>query len=149
MRKVKDMLIFIRNGLAFAFAWLVICTVVVAIINGNDTIPVEFLVKLFVLCFWGVISFVVSFKNKRVEKKGFIFQLSLSYILFIPVEIVMFYFMGIFETHGNIYSWVIFGVIVILAYVIAVLVDTLIMKKDAVIYTEKMNEYVQKSKLGS
>ena len=147
INRIKEILVFIRNGIAFAFSWLVICIMAVALINGNEVITVSFLCKTFLLCLWGVIAFTISFKNRQIQKKGFIFELSIFYILFIPIEIVMFYFMGVFDTKGSVISWLIFGGIVIAAYVISVLVDTFIMKRDAVIYTEKMNEYVERQKV--
>ena len=79
--QIKDLLIFMRNGLAFAFSWLVICVIIVSLLAGNEAITVRFLIKLFVLCLWGVIAFAVSFKNRSVQKKGFIFSLTLFYIL--------------------------------------------------------------------
>ena len=50
--------------------------------------------------------------------------------------------MGIFSVKGNLISWIIFGGIIVLAYVISVLVDYFVMRKNAEIYTEKINEYV-------
>lgn len=144
--RIKELLIFMRNGLAFAFSWLVICSIVVSLLSGNESITVAFLIKTFVLCLWGVITFVVCFKNRSVQKKGFIFSLTLFYILFIPVEIAMFYLMGIFTGKGNIYAWLVFGGIVIAAYIISLLIDMIIMKRDAKVYTEKMNEYIRNQK---
>ena len=144
--RIKELLVFMRNGLAFAFSWLVICVIIVSLLAGNEAITVRFLIKVFVLCLWGVIAFVVSFKNEKVQKKGFMFSLTLFYILFIPVEIAMFYLMGIFVNKGNLGVWLIFGVIVVAAYVISLLIDTIIMKRDAKVYTEKMNEYIRNQK---
>lgn len=142
--KIKELLAFIRNGLAFSFSWLVICTMIVSLMSGQESVSVEFLLKIFTLCLWGVITFAICFKNRRILKKGFIFSLTLFYILFIPVEIAMFYFMGIFTSKGNLTFWVIFGAIVVMLYVTSVLVDALVMKKNARVYTEKMNEYISR-----
>ena len=142
MERVKEIFIYIRNGLSFLFTWLVICSVILTVAGGNDTISVSYIVKLFVLCLWAVISFTLCFINTRMQKKGFIFSLTLFYILFIPAEIAMFYLMGIFNGRGNKIMWGIFAVVVILMYLAAVLIDYLIMKKKAAEYTQKMHDYV-------
>ncbi|MBO4864664.1 MAG: hypothetical protein J5517_09865 [Eubacterium sp.] len=146
MSRIKDMLKIIRNGMAFAYSWLVICIVLAGLINGAETVSLIVLAKTFLLCLWGVIAFVICFMNESVKKKGFIFSLTLFYILFIPVEIVMFYFMGVFVTGGNVTAWILFGSIVVIGYVVSILIDTFIMKKKAVEYTEKMQEYVKNRK---
>ena len=109
---------------------------------GNEFIKVSLLVKIFVLCLWGVISFAICFRNHGIRKKGFIFSLTAFYVLFIPVEIAMFYFMGLFDSRGSIASWITFGLIVAGAYAVSVLTDFLVMKKKTAVYTEKLNEYV-------
>lgn len=142
MERVKDMLCGLRDGVAYVFSWLVICCVILSLISGNKEISVEFLIKLFGLCLWGVISFMVSFRNARVQKKGFIFSLTLFYVLFIPIEVIMFYVMGIFTGPGNAVAWIIFGIIIITTYLISLFVDHFVMKRNAEIYTQKMMEYV-------
>ena len=131
-----------KKGLPFIMSWLVICCVILSLISGNKEISVEFLIKLFGLCLWGVISFMVSFRNARVQKKGFIFSLTLFYVLFIPIEVIMFYVMGIFTGPGNAVAWIIFGIIIITTYLISLFVDHFVMKRNAEIYTQKMMEYV-------
>ncbi|MCR5250764.1 MAG: hypothetical protein K6E50_09185 [Lachnospiraceae bacterium] len=131
-----------RNGLAFSYSWLVLCCVIVSLINGSGTISVLFLVKLFVLCLWGAAAFTLCFLNGRVQKKGFLFCLSLFYLLFIPAEIGMFYLMGLFTSAGSRLQWILLGAIVIVCYLGCLLIDALIMKRRAVLYTEKMKEYL-------
>ena len=50
MGRVKEILYGIRDGMAYAFSWLVICTVAISFIGGKEAIPVSFLIKIFVLC---------------------------------------------------------------------------------------------------
>ena len=140
--QIKNILIFIRNGLAYSFSWLVICVLVVSLLSGNETITVSFLLKVLVLCLWGVIAFAISFKSGYIQKRGFIFSLTVAYILFIPVEIAMFYFMGIFSSGGSLTAWIIFGGIVVLAYLISVFVDVFVMRKKSEIYTTRIHEYI-------
>ncbi len=139
---MKKMLIYMRNGLTFSYSWLVICSIIATLILGKEFISVAFLLKLLALSAWASVSFTVCFFNPKVNKKGFIFSLSLFYILFIPVEIAMFYLMGIFVSgHGNPIFWAIFITIVVATYVLSLLIDLIVMRKKAGIYTQKLNEY--------
>lgn len=142
MDRVKDILRSLRDGMAYVFSWLVICCVVVSLTSGNETISVTFLIKLFVLSLWGVISFIVCFRNGKTQKKGFVFSLTLFYILFIPAEIIMFYFMGVFSGWGNTGAWSIFGIIIVITYLISLLIDHFVMKRNADVYTQKMKDYI-------
>ncbi|MCR4648127.1 MAG: hypothetical protein K5776_03530 [Lachnospiraceae bacterium] len=139
---MKKMLIYMRNGLTFSYSWLVICSIIATLILGKEFISVAFLLKILALSAWASVSFTVCFLNPKVNKKGFIFSLTLFYILFIPVEIAMFYLMGIFVSgHGNPVFWAIFITIVVATYVLSLLIDLIVMRKKAGIYTQKLNEY--------
>ena len=141
MENLKKLLIYIRNGLALIFSWLVICTIIASLTVVSGAISAVYLIKLFVLSLWAVLSFAVCFKTNWAQKKGFIFSLTLFYIMFIPAEIAMFYYMGIFSTAGNISSWLIFAGIVLGAYIVSLIVDFFIMKKQAILYTEKVRAF--------
>ena len=69
------------------------------------------------------------------------FSLTIFYILFIPVEILMFYLMGIFQTAGGAGLWIIFAVIVVAMYIISAVIDSIVMKKKSEDYTKKLLEY--------
>jgi putative effector of murein hydrolase LrgA (UPF0299 family) len=119
--------------------------VVLTLALGNNVISIAFLLKLFVLCLWGVLTFGFCFLTKMMQKKGFIVSLTVFYILFIPVEIAMFYFMGMFSTKGNIIVWSIFGAIVVLTYITCLVIEFFILKKRGDDYTKKVLEYKAKS----
>ena len=142
MGRIKELLIFMRNGLAFSFSWLVICSMAFAAISGAENLSIAFLIKLLMLCMWGVLTFAVCFRYSPVRKKGFIFSLTLFYILFIPVEVTAFYLMGVFSGSGNMLSWIIFGVLIIAAYLISVIIDLLFARRKTKLYTEKMADYI-------
>ena len=89
MEGIKKLFVFFRNALAFSFAWLVLCTAVISLAGGKE-ISAVFLLKILALCAWGSLSFVFSFFTKFMKKKGFIFCLTIFFLLFIPVEILMF-----------------------------------------------------------
>lgn len=141
MEGLKIFLKGIRDAVAYCFSWLVICVILVSLLAGNDIVTVSFLIKLFMLCLWGAISFTICFRNKTFAKKGFMFSLTIFYILFIPVEILMFYLMGIFQTAGGAGLWIIFAVIVVAMYIISAVIDSIVMKKKSEDYTKKLLEY--------
>lgn len=142
MDKVKNVLITIRDMFSFGFTWLVICVLVIGLFTGADTIRIATLWKLIGLCAWGALCFGISFKIPFFVRKGFIFSLSVFYALFVPIEIAMFYLMGIFKLEGgNLYVWIIFFAIIISLYVLALIIDAIYLKKKGVEYTEKLKEY--------
>ncbi|MCR5425774.1 MAG: hypothetical protein K6E81_02980 [Lachnospiraceae bacterium] len=142
MGKIGDLFKFLRDGIALIFTWLVICSAVVARMAGTDRISIRFLAGLFVLSFWAVISFGISFRLPAIRKKGFILSLTLFYLLFLPVEITLFYRMGIFRAGGTGAEWLIFGGILLLAYLSSLIIDLAVMRRRAVLYTEKMMRYI-------
>lgn len=141
MENIKRFVMLIRNGLAYVYSWLVLCVIIWALIGGQESIKIGFLLKLFGLSLWGVICFAICFGSKRLEKKGFIFQLTCFYILFIPIEILMFYLMGIFSSGSSILHWIIFIVIICFFYLTAIFIDRFIMKKRGDEYTDKLKKY--------
>ena len=142
MEKLKIILIYLRNAMAFSFSWLVLCVVLISLVSGVKAISVIFLLKLLALCFWGVLSFGIAFVYKRSVRKGFMFSLSIFYVLFIPVEIAMLYLTGIFTTKGSVIQWLVFGGIAVGCYLVSFLVDRIVMRKKSDIYTEKLRKYI-------
>ena len=143
MEKFKRYLVYFRNALAFSFAWLVLCSALGSLAGGGSITSV-FLMKLLALCAWGSAAFVFSFFPEFMKKKGFIFCLTIFFLLFIPAEVLMFYLMGIFTGAGTVPLWIALGVIVAVSYISCILIDTFVMKKRAGIYTEKLMEYKSK-----
>lgn len=144
MGKYKKFFVDLRNGLAFGYSWLVICAVIVSLVNGNDAITVDFLLKLLGLCAWGAFSFTACFRCRNMQKKGFIASLTLFFLLFIPIEIGFLYFMGMFQ---NKEIWIIFFAIVLAMYLISVLIDVVVMRRKMAVYTEKLEKYHKESEL--
>ena len=140
MEDVKKLLVYFRNALAFSFAWLVLC-VVVASLAGDGNITALFLVKLLALCAWGSLCFVFSFCTRFMKKKGFVFCLTVFFLLFIPAEVLMFYLMGIFVGVGTPALWIGLGAIIAASYVSCILIDVIVMRKRAREYTAKLKEY--------
>ena len=141
MEDIKKLLVYFRNALAFSYSWLVLCTVVISLIGGNSEVSVLYLLKLLALCAWGSASFVFAFLTRFMRKRGFVFCLTVFFLLFVPAEVLMFYLMGIFEGAGTPALWITLGVIVAVFYISAVCIDFFIMRKRAGKYTEKLMEY--------
>ena len=145
MDTVKNILKGLRDATAYSFSWLVICVIMLLLILGKETISVGFLIKLLILCLWGSLCFTLCFGNNGIKKKGFMFSLTCFYILFIPVEMFMFYMMGIFKEFGSLGLWVVFLCIVAILYIISLMIDRFIMSKKAQIYTKKLSDYKNKN----
>ena len=96
MEDIKKLLVYFRNALAFSYSWLVLCSAI-----GNATISVSFLLKLLLLCAWASFTFVFAFCTKFMKKRGFVFDLTVFFAMFVPVEILMFYWMKIFTGQGS------------------------------------------------
>ena len=138
---MKRMLTVFRNALGFSYAWTVLCATVIVWLLGGSNLSVGFLFKLLALCAWGSACFAGCFFNTLFDKKGFIFCLTLFYILFLPVEILIYYSMGLFVGGGSPIVWIIFWSSVMSMYVAAILIDRLILKRRGAEYTKKLQEY--------
>lgn len=145
MEDIKKLLRYFRNALAFSYSWLVLCTVLASLLGGAGNINTMLLLKLLALCAWGSLCFVFAFFTKIMKKRGFVFDLTIFFLLFIPVEVLMFYWMKIFEGAGTVALWMILGVFVIICYITCILIDVLVMKKRAKVYTDKLMEYNAKN----
>lgn len=62
--------------------------------------------------------------------------------MFIPAEIGLFYLMGIFKGAGSAAAWIVFIAIIAVMYIASLIIDNMIMKKNAVDYTRKLTEYI-------
>lgn len=138
---IKELFIQLRNGLAFTFSWLVVCIMVVLAVYGKDTVSVGILFKLLALSFWAVSCFIICFGDVVIRKKGFIFRLSLFYLTFIPAEVVLFFLMKIFTTDGTALEWTVFAVLIAGLYVICLLIDWIVCRKQGKEYTARLLAY--------
>ena len=142
----SELLIQMRNGLAFCFAWLVFCLMLFAWGNGIETISVATLFKLLALSFWAVFCFIICFSSSLMQKKGFIFKLTLFYLIFIPLEVLIFYLMGIFKGKGNGWQWLSFAIIIAAFYIVCLLIDWIVYRKQGEAYTAKLMAYNERRK---
>ena len=145
MEDIKKLLVYFRNSLAFSYAWLVFSCALTGYLFSNTGVTFEFLLKVLALCAWGSACFVFAFFTKIMKKRGFIFSLTIFFLLFVPVEILMFYWMNIFSGAGTIRLWSILGIIIVAFYVISILIDLLVMRKPATTDAAKLMEYNSRS----
>ena len=141
MEDIKKLLGYFRNALAFSYSWLVVCAVLVSLSGGSVNLNTLLLLKILVLCAWGSACFVFAFFTNLMKKKGFVFDLTVFFLTFIPVEILMFYWMKIFTGAGTMILWTILGIFIIICYISCILIDVFVMKKRAKEYTDKLLEY--------
>ena len=144
MEQVKTILKNIRDMFAFSFAWLTICALVLAQLGGAQSIRVDLLMKLMALCLWGALCFALCFRSEKMQKKGFMFSLSVFYLSFLPVEILLFYLMGLFQHKGSLAVWCGFIAIISALYLISLGLERVFFKRKADLYTEKLCQF-QKS----
>lgn len=145
MEEIKKLLIYFRNALAFSYSWLVLLTVILSLAGGNADVSVLYLVKLLALCVWGSLSFVFAFFAKVTGKRGFVFCLTVFFVMFVPAEVLMFFLMGIFEGAGTPLLWITLGVLIAVFYISAILIDIFIMRRRSKVYTDKLIEYRSKN----
>ncbi|MCR5328373.1 MAG: hypothetical protein K6E12_05965 [Saccharofermentans sp.] len=143
MENAKRLFVIFRNALAFSFAWLVLCAALVSLF-GDGILTAGFLFKILALCAWGSLCFVFSFCTKFMSKRGFIFCLTVFFALFIPVEVLMFYLMGIFAGFGTPVLWITLGLLIAVCYVTCVVIDLIVMRRRGREYTAKLMEYNSK-----
>ena len=70
MGRMKTMLIAFRNGVAFSFAWLVICVLIIAAFSGKEFVSAPFLLKLLGLCAWGSFALPFAFLTIGCKRRG-------------------------------------------------------------------------------
>lgn len=141
VKRVGDFFKIIRNGVSFSFSWLVLCLMIIGLTNDVKSVEVMLLFKLLGLCLYAVFCFTLFFTDAVIRKKGFIFRLSCFFVTFIPVEIMFFYAMNIFENKGEPVQWSIFGGIVLLFYIGCILLDWIVCKRKGVEYTNLLQAY--------
>ena len=96
----------IRDYTAYIFSWLTIIIVIVSFVGGNVTISAQLLGKTLLLSVIAAISLTVAFTRTVIRKKGFLFRINLFALVFIPAEIVVFYWIGIFSGTGIPLQWI-------------------------------------------
>ncbi|MBR5897129.1 MAG: hypothetical protein IKZ39_05885 [Lachnospiraceae bacterium] len=145
MDRFKTFLAYIRNGLCFSFTWLLLMLMEGAVFNGIKAIEVGFLFTVFLMCLYGAVCFAVCFTDFVFRTKGFIFRLTVLFLLFIPAEVFTFYKLNIFVGRGTAKEWAIFAVIVVSFYIACLVLDKTKYKDTGEKYTRLLNEYKRRN----
>jgi len=142
----KRFLGFIRDGVAYSFSWFVILVLIIGLLSGQPDIGVDFLGKLLGFCVLAAIEFAAFFSDCFIANKGFMLRLNGFVALFLPTEIAFLYITGILTGAGTVPEWAIFVGIIIVLYLICVILDKTILRKQGQEYTTQLDKYKEKRK---
>ena len=142
----KRFLGFIRDGVAYSFSWFVILVLIIGLLSGQPDIGVDFLGKLLGFCLLAAIEFAAFFSDCFIANKGFMLRLNGFVALFLPTEIAFLYITGILTGAGTVPEWAIFVGIIIVLYLICVILDKTILRKQGQEYTTQLDKYKEKRK---
>ena len=120
----------IRDYTAYIFSWLTILIIIVSFAGGNISISATLLAKVLLLSVIATFSCTVAFTRTVIRKKGFLFRINLFALVFIPSEIAVFYWIGIFSGKGTPVQWVVFFGVILSLYSISVSIGTLACRNE-------------------
>lgn len=143
-KNVKTFLVWMRNGVAFCFTWLVIVLLAGNICKGIENISTIFLCKLLGFVCGSVLLFTLSFSETVLRGIGFTAKLTWFMVLFSGYETVCFYWMGIFSGKGSIRQWILYGGVIFVMYGISMLGYELYSRKKAKEYEHALYMYQEK-----
>lgn len=138
---IKEFAIWMRNGVAISFTWLMLLFLIRNRIFGIKQIDTNMVEKLLVMVIGGVFLFTLFFLKGIVRKIGFVSRMTGFTFLFMAFEILCFYWMGIFSGTGSVITWAIFFLIFIILYGISIDIYFIYSKKKGELYTETLNQY--------
>lgn len=139
--QITDFFIKLRNITCFIFTWMCILIMAGGMFLNKTNISVTTLVKIFIFCLITSALLVTAFSENILHKKSFIFRLTVFFVSFVPVEILFFYWIRLFEGSGNIKLWGIFLLILVVFYLASVIIDKTIYAKKGLEYTKKLEAY--------
>lgn len=142
--KVKNFLLFLRNIVSVSFTWLMIIAVLVALISGSDSISVTAVYKLMLLCLLAGSIFTFIFGEGPLKSKSFMNKLTIFLLIFIPLEVLGFYWIGIFSGSGSPLQWFIFVGTIVITYIASLIIDRVVYEAKAREYTRMLQEYQAK-----
>ncbi len=138
---MTDFFVRFRNMTCFMFTWLSILIMAGAYLSGQKDLAVSLLFKLFTFSLLTSLLLVTVFSDIILRKKSFIFRLTVLFLLFIPMEILFFYWVGLFSESGSILTWGFFVLIVAVFYFASLIIDRTIIAKKGMDYTKKLEDY--------
>ena len=138
---VKEFVIWMRNGVAISFTWLMLLLLVRNMIFGVSQIDTYMVAKLLAMVIGGVFLFTIFFLKGIIKNMGFLSRLTGFMLLFMIFEILCFYWMGIFTKEGTMRWWAIFFLIVMVLYGICIDIYANYSRKKGELYTETLQKY--------
>lgn len=131
----------VRDDTAYIFSWLTFIILITAFIRGNAAVSIALLAKILLLSVIAAVSCTVAFTRTVIRKKGFLFRINLFVLVFIPAEIVVFYWMGIFRGTGTLTQWLVFFSVVFLLYLVSIGIGTISCRKEGREINDMLDHY--------
>ncbi|MBQ3164287.1 MAG: hypothetical protein IJC02_07085 [Lachnospiraceae bacterium] len=144
MKNLKTFFIWIRNGVAFCFTWLMVVILLRNTYLGIENISTTEIFKLLILACGGVILFTALFSETLIKGISFTAKLTGFMVLFSVYETVIFYWLGIFSGKGNVIQWMLFLGIILVMYGISMVGYELYSRKKAKDYDNALYAYQEK-----
>ena len=138
--------VWMRNGICFAFTWLMLLSILGNYILGQETMSVDGISKLFVFVTGGVFLFTILFSDVFFRKISFIKTLTAFMLLFGVYESICFYWMGIFYEKKGIVQWGIFAAIILAFYFVCIGIYHIYSDKKEMQYTHALQKYQEKKR---
>ena len=131
----------VRDFTAYIFSWLTILILIISSINGNVTVSDPLLAKLLLLSVIAAVSLTIAFTRTVIRKKGFLFRVNFFALVFIPAEIAVFYWIGIFDGPGDPSEWLIFFGVILFLYIVSVGIATFVCRKEGRTINNMLDNY--------
>lgn len=131
----------IRDYTAYIFSWLAILILIASFVSGNVSVSAELLGKTLLLSVIAAVSLTVAFTRTVIRRKGFLFRINFFVLVFIPAEIAVFYWMGIFSGAGTPVQWLIFFGVILFLYIVSVGIGTLACRKEGRAMNDMLDNY--------
>lgn len=152
MNTKKELAVFFiwfRNGICFAFTWLVFLRLIALKANGIDTISVNRLIEMLLWTAGGVLLFCIAFRKLILRKTGFTARLTFFMVLTAAYEAGYFYHKRLFTGSGYAYEWILFSALIVVMYLICLAIYSVYRKKNGERYTIALQKYQQERKIAN
>jgi len=136
--------IWMRNGTAFAFTWLVFLWILLGKFYGVNSVHSDMILRLLLLVLGGVLLFAVCFTKTLILRWRFTLRLTCFMLSFGLYEGISFYYLGIFQRSGTWGEWLLFAGIIFVFYGVCILIYELYSKRKGDLYTLALMEYQEK-----
>lgn len=140
-------IIWMRNGTAFVFTWLVFLWLIFDKFYERNTVCSDAMLRLLLFVVGGVLLFSVCFTETLVLHWRFTSRLTCFVLLLGIYEGIGFYYLGIFQRTGTISEWLLFSGIIFMLYAVCIWIHELYSRKKGELYTLALTEYQEKRRM--